>query len=53
MFELVGGDPKLGFGSSAAIAAVGIPSALFLFYASILKATAETEEDDKNFMKEN
>ena len=50
-FDLGGGSPTLGFGTTAAIAAVSIPSCLFLFYASILKATAETEADDKEFMK--
>ena len=50
LFELMGGDPKLGFAPTAAIAAVGLPLCLFLFYASILKAQAETEEDDKSFV---
>lgn len=50
-FDLLGGSPNLGFGTTAAIAAVAIPSCLFLFYASVLKATAETEADDKEFMK--
>jgi len=47
----MGGSPNLGFAPTAGIAAVVIPSCLFLFYASILKATAETEADDKEFMK--
>ena len=51
MFELTGGDPNLGFGTTAAIAAISIPLCLFLFYASILKATAETEADDKSILK--
>ncbi len=50
-FDLGGGSPSLGFGTTAAIAAVTIPLCLYLFYASILKATAETEADDKEFMK--
>eukprot|EP00428_Durinskia_dybowskii_P016138 CAMPEP_0170219118 /NCGR_PEP_ID=MMETSP0116_2-20130129/9233_1 /TAXON_ID=400756 /ORGANISM="Durinskia baltica, Strain CSIRO CS-38" /LENGTH=162 /DNA_ID=CAMNT_0010469769 /DNA_START=222 /DNA_END=710 /DNA_ORIENTATION=- len=50
-FDLGGGSPSLGFGTTAAIAAITIPLCLFLFYASILKATAETEADDKEFMK--
>lgn len=50
-FDLAGGSPKLGFGQTAAVAAIVIPLCLFLFYASILKATAETEADDKEFMK--
>ncbi|GKY93297.1 hypothetical protein MPSEU_000297200 [Mayamaea pseudoterrestris] len=49
LFELLGGDPKLGFATTAAIAAVGLPACLFLFYAAILKAQAETVEDDKAF----
>jgi hypothetical protein len=51
VFDLGGGSPNLGFGPTAAIAAVTIPICLFLFYASILKATAETEADDKEFLK--
>jgi hypothetical protein len=50
-FELAGGLPPLGFGTTAAITAVSIPLSLFLFYASILKATAETEADDAEYMK--
>ena len=50
-FELAGGSPTLGFGTTAAIAAVSVPLSLFLFYASILKATAETEADDAEYMK--
>jgi hypothetical protein len=51
VFDLAGGALNLGFGITAAIAAVSIPLCLFLFYASILKATAETEADDKEFLK--
>jgi len=50
LFELIGGSPDLGFVTSAIIAAVGFPSCLFLFYASVRKATAETEEDDRRFL---
>lgn len=50
-FDLAGGSPSLGFAPTAAIAAVTIPLCLFLFYASILKATAETEADDREFLK--
>lgn len=49
LFELFGGSPKLGVAVSAAIAAVGLPLCLFLFYAAIQKAIAETEEDDRRF----
>ena len=52
IFDLTGGsEPNLGFGTTAAIAAVSIPVGLFLFYASILKATAETEEDDRDYLR--
>mmetsp|Transcript_5402 Transcript_5402/g.7938 ORF Transcript_5402/g.7938 Transcript_5402/m.7938 type:complete len:173 (-) Transcript_5402:7-525(-) len=51
VFELAGGNPQFGFGVSAAIAAIGIPLSLFLFYCAILKGMAETEEDDKKFIK--
>jgi len=50
VFELIGGKPALGMPLTAGIAVVGVPLAGFLFYASILKATAETEEDDKQFL---
>ena len=51
LFELLGeGEPQLGFAATAAIATIGLPSGLFLLYAAILKATAETEEDDARFM---
>mmetsp|Transcript_1429 Transcript_1429/g.3226 ORF Transcript_1429/g.3226 Transcript_1429/m.3226 type:complete len:172 (-) Transcript_1429:474-989(-) len=50
-FELFGPNPKFGFGPTAAIAAIGLPSCLFLFYAAILKGMAETEEDDREYNK--
>lgn len=50
-FDLANPNPNLGFGTTAALAAISIPLCFFLFYASILKATAETEADDKEFMK--
>lgn len=37
---------------SAAIALIGLPLCLFFFYAAITKAQAETEEDDKAFLKD-
>lgn len=49
-FELMGGDPKLGLAMTAAIAVVGFPVCAFFFYAAVLKATAETEEDDRQFL---
>mmetsp|Transcript_33810 Transcript_33810/g.81982 ORF Transcript_33810/g.81982 Transcript_33810/m.81982 type:complete len:158 (-) Transcript_33810:102-575(-) len=50
-FELVNPDPKFGFAQTAVLALFSIPTCFFLFYASVLKATAETEADDKEFMK--
>ena len=49
-FELAQESPALGFITTAAIAALSIPLSLFLFYASILKAQAETEADDEEYM---
>jgi hypothetical protein len=53
IFELSGGHPVLGFIPTAIIAVLGVPSCFFLFYASIKKGIAETEEDDKAFQKKN
>jgi hypothetical protein len=53
IFELSGGHPVLGFIPTATITLLGIPSCFFLFYASIKKGIAETEEDDKAFQKKN
>jgi hypothetical protein len=50
-FDLFTPEPTYGFAYTAVLAAVSLPLALYLFYASILKATAETEIDDKEFMK--
>lgn len=50
IFELSGGNPQYGFPVTAAIAAIGLPTCLFLFYAAIKKGIAETEEDDKKFL---
>ncbi len=36
---------------TAAIAAVGLPSCLFLFYAAIKKGEYETEQDDLEYNK--
>jgi len=41
----------LGFGPTAILAAIGFPTAIYLFYASILKAQAETAADDAEFLK--
>lgn len=37
---------------SAAIALIGLPLCVFFFYAAITKAQAETEADDKAFLKD-
>lgn len=50
-FELVNPEPKFGFVQTAVLALFSIPTCFFLFYASVLKATAETEADDKEFME--
>eukprot|EP00571_Detonula_confervacea_P011495 CAMPEP_0172306734 /NCGR_PEP_ID=MMETSP1058-20130122/7741_1 /TAXON_ID=83371 /ORGANISM="Detonula confervacea, Strain CCMP 353" /LENGTH=182 /DNA_ID=CAMNT_0013018711 /DNA_START=59 /DNA_END=607 /DNA_ORIENTATION=- len=50
VFELAGGTTtKLGFGPTAALAAIGFPISVFLIYAAIMKGAAETEEDDKEY----
>jgi hypothetical protein len=49
IFELSGGAPKIGFGPSAALIALGGPLCIFLFIAAVQKGAAETEEDDANF----
>ena len=51
LFELTSGTPTLGFGPQAALAAIGLPSSLFLIYAAIKKGEAETEEDDRQYNK--
>jgi hypothetical protein len=51
VFELTGGNPQYGAAVTAAIVVFSIPLCLFLFYASVKKAQAETVEDDKEFMK--
>jgi hypothetical protein len=52
LFQLLeeGGEPQFGFAPTAAIVTLGFPVTIFLFYASIKKAQAETEEDDKRFL---
>jgi hypothetical protein len=51
LFELSSGKPQLGVPITAAIAALGLPACLFLFYAAVLKAQAETREDDEQFLR--
>ena len=40
----------VGFGPTLAIALIGTPLSVFLLYAAIAKATAETEADDQAFL---
>lgn len=53
IFELSGGHPVLGFVPTVIVTLVGVPACFFLFYASIKKGIAETEEDDKAFQRKN
>jgi hypothetical protein len=50
LFQLLEGNPPVGVAGTAAIVVIGFPVCGFLFYASIKKATAETELDDKEFL---
>lgn len=50
-FDLANGTPRYGFGITLSIAIVALILSVGLFYASILKATAETEADDKEYMR--
>mmetsp|Transcript_14602 Transcript_14602/g.40582 ORF Transcript_14602/g.40582 Transcript_14602/m.40582 type:complete len:167 (+) Transcript_14602:105-605(+) len=49
-FDIFSDEPRFPFAINAAISAGGLATCLGLFYASILKAQAETEEDDKRYM---
>jgi len=51
-FSLLGNKDELvlGFAPTAAIVVLGYPLCFFLFYAAIVKAKVETEEDDKAFL---
>jgi hypothetical protein len=49
-FDIFSVEPRFPFAVNAALSAGGLSVCLFLFYASILKAQAETEEDDKRYM---
>ena len=51
LFELSGGNPKLGLPITAVITALGLPLSVFLIYAAILKGAAETEEADREFTR--
>mmetsp|Transcript_766 Transcript_766/g.842 ORF Transcript_766/g.842 Transcript_766/m.842 type:complete len:165 (-) Transcript_766:334-828(-) len=49
-FDIFSDSPRFGVAINASIATSGLILCLGLFYASILKAQAETEEDDENYM---
>jgi hypothetical protein len=50
-FDLANDTPRYGFGITFSIATIGLTLSVGLFYASVLKAKAETEADDKEYMK--
>jgi hypothetical protein len=50
-FDLANSTPRFGFGATFSVATVSLTLCAGLFYASILKAQAETEADDKEYMK--
>jgi hypothetical protein len=50
-FDLANNSPRYGFGITFSIATIGLALSVGLFYASVLKAKAETEADDKEYMK--
>ena len=52
MFDIAGGEPKLGFPLTESIATVGTTIAFYFFYCAILKGMAETKEDDERFNKD-
>lgn len=49
-FDIFADEPRFPFVVNATLSAGGLAVCLGLFYASILKAQAETEEDDKRYM---
>jgi hypothetical protein len=54
LFEILDGkaaDSVLGPSGTLGLAIVGIPVTLFLFYAAVRKAQAETAQDDERFLK--
>jgi hypothetical protein len=50
-FDLANSTPRFGFGATFSVATISLTLCAGLFYASILKAQAETEEDDREYMK--
>eukprot|EP00529_Nitzschia_sp_RCC80_P035662 CAMPEP_0113483014 /NCGR_PEP_ID=MMETSP0014_2-20120614/23216_1 /TAXON_ID=2857 /ORGANISM="Nitzschia sp." /LENGTH=180 /DNA_ID=CAMNT_0000376549 /DNA_START=51 /DNA_END=593 /DNA_ORIENTATION=- /assembly_acc=CAM_ASM_000159 len=53
VFDLANESPRFGAVPTVGIAAVSLTLCAGLFWASILKATAETEADDENYMRGN
>ena len=50
-FDLANSTPRFGFGITFSIATVALTLSVGLFYASIMKAKAETEADDQEYMR--
>jgi hypothetical protein len=50
IYQLANHQTTPGDMTPVAIALVGFPTGMFLFYAAITKAMVETEEDDKKFL---
>mmetsp|Transcript_6101 Transcript_6101/g.11290 ORF Transcript_6101/g.11290 Transcript_6101/m.11290 type:complete len:194 (-) Transcript_6101:157-738(-) len=50
-FDLANDTPRYGFGVTFSIATVSLVLSIGLFYASILKAKAETDADDQEYMR--
>jgi hypothetical protein len=48
-FDLANDKPQFGFLPTLAIATISLTVSVGLFYASILRAKAETEADDKDY----
>jgi hypothetical protein len=55
LYELAGGGSttKLGLLPTLALGGLGLPTSIFLIYAAIRKGAAETEEDDKEYNRQN
>lgn len=55
LYELAGGGggTTLGLLPTLILGGVGLPTSVFLIYAAIRKGAAETEEDDKEYSKQN
>jgi hypothetical protein len=50
-FDLANSTPRFGFGMTFSVATISLTLCAGLFYASILKAQAETDADDKEYMR--